>query len=76
MMSKKPKACSSIEISKISSIDLTMRCCDLERTNDMIFMEPNEKLQNFVIRLCGRSYMHISIIEIGHLSSANCVWLG
>ena len=55
-----------IEISKISSIDLTMRCCDLERTNDMIFMEPNEKLQNFVIRLCGRSYMHISIIEIGH----------
>ena len=66
MMPKKPKACSSIEISKISDIDLTMRCSDSKRSNDMMFMEPNEKLQSFVIKLCGRSCMHISIIEMGH----------
>ena len=30
-MPKKPKACSSIEMSKISSINLTMRCYDCER---------------------------------------------
>ena len=29
-------------------------------------MEPNEKLQSYVIKFCGRSYMHIYIIEIGH----------
>ena len=66
MMSKKPKACSSIEISKISGIDLTMRCNNSKRSNDLMHMEPNEKLQSYVIKLCGRSYMHISIIEIGH----------
>ena len=65
-MPKKPKACSSIEISKISSIDLTMRCNDSKRSNDLMYMEPNEKFQSYVIKLCGRSYMHISIIEIGH----------
>ena len=65
-MPKKPKACSSIEISKISGIDLTMRCNVSKRSNDMMYMESNEKLQSFVIKLCGRSYMHISIIEMGH----------
>ena len=44
MMPKKPKACSSIEISKISGIDLTMRCIDLKRSNDMMYMELNENL--------------------------------
>ena len=67
MMPKKPKACSSIEISKISGIDLTMRCNDSKRSNDMMYMEPNEKFQSCVIKLCGRSYMHISIIEMGHI---------
>ena len=65
MMPKKPKACSSIEISKISGIDLTMRCNDSKRSNDMMYMEPNEKLQSYVIKLCERSYMHIPIIEMG-----------
>ena len=44
MMPKKPKACSSIEISKILGIDLTMRCIDSKRSNDMMYMEPYEKL--------------------------------
>ena len=48
-MPKKPKA-SSIEISKISGIDLTMRCIDSKRSNDMMYMEPNEKLQSYVIK--------------------------
>ena len=43
-MPKKPKACSLIEMSKISGINLTMRCIDSKRSNDMIYMEPNEKL--------------------------------
>ena len=55
-----------IEISKLSGIDLTMRCIDSKRSNDMMYMEPNEKLHSFAIKLCGRSYMHISIIEMGH----------
>ena len=67
MIPKKPKACSSSEMSKISSINLTMRCYDSKRSNYMMYMEPNEKLQSFVIKLCGRSYMHISIIEMGHI---------
>ena len=50
MMSKKPKASSSTEISKISGIDLTMRCIDSKRSNDMMYMEPNEKLQNYAIK--------------------------
>ena len=50
MMSKKPKACSSIEISKISGIDLTMRCIDLKRSNNIMYMEPNEKLH----KLCNQ----------------------
>ena len=44
MMSEKPNACSSIEISKILGIDLTMRCIDSKRSNDMMYMEPNENL--------------------------------
>ena len=47
------------EISKISSIDLTMRCVDSKRSNDMSNMEPNEKLQ----RYCTQVYVggHICI---------------
>ena len=30
-------------------------------------VESNDKLQVNVIKLCGRSYIHISIIEIGHM---------
>ena len=67
MMPKKPKACSSIEMSKISSINLTMGFYDSKRSNVMKNMEPNEKFQRYVIKLCGRSYMHISIIEMGHI---------
>ena len=63
----KPKACPSIEMSKISGINLTMRCYDSKKSNVMKNMEPNEKLQSYVIKLCGRSYMHISIIEMGHI---------
>ena len=48
-----------IEISKISGIDLTMRCIVSKRSNDMMYMEPNEKFQSYVIKLCGRSYMHV-----------------
>ena len=36
-----------IEISKISSIDLKMRCIDSKRWNDMMYMEPNETLQSY-----------------------------
>ena len=67
MMPKKPKTCSSNEISKISGIDLTMRCFDSKRSNVMKNTEPNEKFRNYVIKFCGRSYMHISIIEMGHI---------
>ena len=67
MFPKKPKACSSIEISKISGIDLTMRCFNSKRSNVMMNIKPNEKLQSYVIKFCGRLYMHISIIEIGHI---------
>ena len=55
-----------IEISKISSIDLTMRCIDSKRSNDMMYMEPNEKLQGYVIKSYGMSHIHISIIEMGY----------
>ena len=50
------------EISKISSIDLTMRCCDLERTNDMIFMEPNEKLQRYCTQVYVRGHICIFLL--------------
>ena len=66
-MPKKQKACPSIKMSKISGINLTMRCYDSKRSNVTKNMEPNEKLQSYVIKLCGRSYMHISIIEMGHI---------
>ena len=56
------------EILKISGIDLTMRCFDSKRSNDMMYIEPNEKLQSYVIKFYGRSYMHISIIKMGHSS--------
>ena len=64
---KSQKLSHQIEISKISGIDLTMRCIDSKRSNDIMYMEPNEKLQSYVIKFCGRSYMHISIIEMGHI---------
>ena len=67
MMPKKPMACSSNEISKNFGIDLIMRYFDSKRTNVMMNMKPNEKLQSYVIKLCGRSYMYISIIEMGHI---------
>ena len=51
---------------KISGIDLKMRCVDSKGLNDMMYMEPNERFQSYVIKLCGRSYMHMSIIEMGH----------
>ena len=38
------------EISKISGIDLTMRCVDSKRSNDMLNVEPNEKLQRIVLK--------------------------
>ena len=53
MLPKKPKACPSIEMSKISSINLTMRWYDSKRSNVMKNMELNEKLQNYVIKFCG-----------------------
>ena len=52
---------------KISGIDLTMRCFDSKRSNVMMNMKPNEKFQSFVIKPCERSYMHISIIEMGYI---------
>ena len=63
MMPEKPMACSSNEISKIFGIDLIMRYFDSKRSNDMMYIEPNEKFQSYVIKLCGRSYMHISILD-------------
>ena len=39
-----------IKISKISGINLTMRCIDSKRSNDMMYMEPNEKLH----KLCNQ----------------------
>ena len=50
-----------IEISKISGIDLKMRCKD--QNDQMLSKEkkPNEKLLTH-----GRSYMFISTIEISH----------
>ena len=66
-MPKKPKVNSSIEMSKISGINLTMRWYDSKISNVMKNMDPNEKLQSYVIKFCGRSYMHISIIEMGHI---------
>ena len=58
-----------IKISKISGIDLKMRCIDSKRSSDMLCMKPNEKFQKYVIKFCGRSYMHISINEIGYFFS-------
>ena len=47
------------EISKISSIDLKIRCVDTNRSNVMSNMKPNEKLQ----RYCTQAFMggHICI---------------
>ena len=56
-----------IEISKILGIDIKMRYIDSKRSNDMLCMKLNEKLQNYVIKFCGRSYMHTSIIELGYM---------
>ena len=43
-----------------------MRCVDSKGSNDMMYMEPNEKFQSYVIKLYGGLYMHMSIIEMGH----------
>ena len=50
---QKPKACPSIEMSKISGINLTMRCYDSKRSNVMKDIESNEKFQSYVIKFCG-----------------------
>ena len=39
-----------IEILKISGVDLKKRCIDSKRSNDMMCMKLNEKLQNYVIK--------------------------
>ena len=51
MMPKKPKANHQIENSKISSIDLIMRCIDSKRSNDMMYMKPNEKLLYLIMKV-------------------------
>ena len=47
------------EISKISSIDLKIRCVDTNRSNVMLNMKPNEKFQ----RYCTQAFVggHICI---------------
>ena len=67
MLPKKQKACPLIEMSEISGIYLTMRCYDSKNSNVMKNIEPNAKFQSYVIKFCERSYMHISIIEMGHI---------
>ena len=76
-MPKEPKANSSNWNIKISGIDLTMICFDSKRSNDMIYMEPNEKLH----KLCNQVlweviYAYFNNWDGSHLSSANCVCLG
>ena len=66
-MPKKPMACLSIEILKILGINLTMRYYNSKRSNVMKNMKPVEKLQSYVIKFCGRSYMYIFIIEMTHI---------
>ena len=66
MMPKSQRLTHQIEILKISGIDLKIRCNDSKRSNDMMYMEPNEKLQGYVIKSCGMSHIHISIIEMGY----------
>ena len=39
-----------LKYKKNLGIDLKMRCIDSKRTNVMIWMEPNEKFQNYVIK--------------------------
>ena len=48
------------KISKISGINLTMRCVDSKGSNDMSKMESNEKLQSY----CTQAYVggHICIL--------------
>ena len=38
-----------------------------KRSNGMIESGVKCKAPNYVIKSCGRSYMHISIIEMGHM---------
>ena len=40
------------EILKVSGINLTMRCIDSKRSNDMLNMEPNEKFQRYCTQVC------------------------
>ena len=42
---KSQRLAHQIEILKISSINLKIRCIDSKRSNVMMWMEPNEKLQ-------------------------------
>ena len=47
---QKPRLAHQIEILKISGIDLKIRYIDSKRSNVMMGMEPNEKLQYYVIK--------------------------
>ena len=59
MMPKSQRFVHQIEIPKISSIDLKMRCVDTNRSNIMSNIKPNEKLQ----RYCTQAFVggHICI---------------
>ena len=55
---------------QISNITLTMRgdCLKMiKKINVMIESGVKCKVSNYVIKSCGRSYMHNSIIEMGHM---------
>ena len=49
-MPKSQRLAHQFEISKIPGIDLKKRCIDSKRSNDMMCIKPNEKLQNYVIK--------------------------
>ena len=51
MMPKKPKA--NLSNWNIKNFRHWMKCIDSKKLNDMMYMEPNEKLQSYVIKFCG-----------------------
>ena len=52
---------------KYQKIQASISKLDVLFLNDkMLCKEPKEMLQCYVIKFCGKSYMHISIIEIDH----------
>ena len=58
----------NIEISKISSTNLKMRCIVQKWSNVMNCNEAKWKASKIFNHFCRRSYMLISIIEIDHLT--------